>query len=271
VRSAKLLFAALSAAATLLIAAAIPTSSVATAAHRGRGAAAPIAKIARAHAAREHKRSHSHLGCRRPGKSRHRHHCATGTRRHSQANAQAVVLARAPAPAPTTKSATIASVLATPCAETEVTPTAANSEAVQAATLCLVNQERARNGELPLSVNPQLAAAAQLHSEDMTKGDYFAHVSPSGETPLERVSASGYIPSAEAGYTIGENIAWGTLYLATPSAIVAAWIASPEHLANILSGAYKDTAIAVVAAVPPSLATDEPGATYTEEFGVLEA
>ena len=165
--------------------------------------------------------------------------------------------------------ASIASVLATPCANTELTPEPGNLEAIDAATLCLVNQERARNGELPLQPNAQLAQAAQGHSEEMVSEDYFAHVAPSGLTPVQRVVATGYVPSSEVGYTLGENIAWGTLQLSTPSAIVAAWIASPEHLANILYGPYRDTAIGVAPAAPASLAEGQPGAVYSQEFGVI--
>ncbi len=169
---------------------------------------------------------------------------------------------------PTT--ATIASVLATPCEDTELTPQAGDLEEIRAATLCLVNQERARNNELPLQPNAQLEQSSQRHSEDMVAEDYFAHVAPDGETPLQRVQATGYIPNGEVGYTIGENIAWGTLYLATPNAIVAAWVASPEHLANILNAEYRDTAMGVDPAAPPSLAEGQPGAVYTQEFGVIQ-
>ncbi len=150
-----------------------------------------------------------------------------------------------------------------------MTPEPGNLAQIETATLCLVNQERARNDELPLRFNAQLAQSAQLHSKDMVSEDYFAHVAPNGETPLDRIRAAGYIPSRHVGYTIGENIAWGTLYLATPSAIVAAWIASPGHLANILDPAYRDTAIGVDPAAPPSLAEGQPGAVYTQDFGAI--
>lgn len=174
------------------------------------------------------------------------------------------ILAAGPPPA-----AVIASVLATPCQNTEAMPEPANLEVVKAATLCLVDQVRAHSNELPLQVNAQLEEAAQAHSEAMVGEDYFAHIAPSGETPLDRVQESGYIPNSQVGYTIGENIAWGTLYLATPSSIVAAWVASPEHLANILDGDYRDTGIGVIGAAPQSLAEGEAGAVYTQEFGVI--
>jgi uncharacterized protein YkwD len=169
----------------------------------------------------------------------------------------------------TPPAATIASVLATPCQSTELVPEAGNVEQVEQATVCLVNQERARGGELPLAFNTELAQAAEGHSAEMAGQDYFAHVAPNGETPLQRVQGTGYIPNAQVGYTLGENIAWGTLSLATPNSIVAAWIASPEHLANILESKYRDTGIDVEPEVPAQLSEGVAGALYTQEFGVI--
>ena len=165
--------------------------------------------------------------------------------------------------------ATIAAVLATPCTSTEVTPEPANLEAVREAVLCLVNQERATHGEQPLRTNAKLQAAAESHSRECVELDYFAHVSPSGETPVDRIEATGYVPSPFDGYVLGENLAWGTYELATPKAIVAAWIASPPHLANILEARYTETGVGVTPAVPDSRGEGAPGATYAQEFGVL--
>src|SRR5205807_9931988 len=135
-----------------------------------------------------------------------------------------------------------------------------------AAVVCRVNHERAVNGEAPLAVDSRLAAAAESHASEMISADYFAHVSPSGVTPVDRIRATGYIPGPEYGYVIGENLAWGTLSLSTPRAIVAAWMASPEHRANILESRYASTAVAVAPAVPASLAGGSPGGTYAQEF-----
>jgi uncharacterized protein YkwD len=163
----------------------------------------------------------------------------------------------------------IAKVLATPCQNSQLIPEPGNLALVRAAVLCLINIERARNGEDPLTANPQLEQAAASHGQEMISRDYFAHVSPSGLTPVERIRTTGYIPDSEVGYVIGENLAWGTLTLATPQAIVSAWVASPEHLANILEGKYSDTGIDVEPEVPPSLAQGSAGALYTQEFGVI--
>ncbi len=170
---------------------------------------------------------------------------------------------------PTAHAATIAAVLATTCQNTELTPEAANIPLVRAAVLCLVNRERAEAGENPLVLSAQLEQAAEGHCQELIADDYFAHVSPTGETPVDRIRETGYIPGPNVGYVIGENLAWGTYQLSTPQAIVSAWIASPGHLANILEAQYRETGIGVTPAVPSSLAPGAPGATYAQEFGVI--
>jgi uncharacterized protein YkwD len=149
-------------------------------------------------------------------------------------------------------------------------PEPANLQLVRAAVLCLINTERAQHGESPLQANRRLEAAAESHGKEMLALNYFDHVSPSGVTPVDRVREAGYIPNSEVGYVIGENLAWGTLTLSTPEAIVAAWIASPEHLANILEAKYRETGIDVEPEVPKELSEGVEGALYTQEFGVIE-
>ena len=168
-----------------------------------------------------------------------------------------------------TKAVTIAKVIPPPCQNTNLTPEPANLPLVRAAVLCLVNEERAQNGREPLVPNTHLEEAAESHGREMIADNYFAHVSPAGMTPVDRVRRAGYIPSPEVGYVIGENLAWGTLTLSTPAAIVTAWINSPEHLANILEGSYRETGIDVEPEAPESLAEGAQGALYTQEFGVI--
>ena len=226
-------------------------------------------------ASHRHMRTHAHRGTYAHRGRQGVHGVRHTHRRKHRANPRSSTSTTSSAPRSSattprpSKAAVLASVLASTCANTELRPTPQNIEAVTAATECLIDQERARNGELPLRVNGLLAQAAIAHSEEMVSKDYFAHIAPSGLTPLQRVEGTVYIPNHEVGYTVGENIAWGTLQLSTPSAIVAAWIASPEHLANILDGSYRDTAIGVVPVVPASLAQGQPGAIYSQEFGVI--
>ena len=91
--------------------------------------------------------------------------------------------------------------------------------------LALTNAERAANGCAPLSADEGLAAVARSHSADMAARDYFSHDTPEGVDPFERASAAGQ--SARA-----ENIAAGYW---SASEVVAGWMASPGHRANILN------------------------------------
>jgi uncharacterized protein YkwD len=155
------------------------------------------------------------------------------------------------------------------CQWTQARPSARNIAIVRSAVFCLINRERIRRGELPLRPNMRLRRAAQRYTESMAFGGYFTHVGPGGGTPVSRMRAVGYISGRVRGYEVGENIGWGTLRLATPAAIVAAWMASPGHRANILDPRFRDTAIGVWPHVPRSFGHGQPGALYTQDFGVV--
>jgi uncharacterized protein YkwD len=155
------------------------------------------------------------------------------------------------------------------CPGANLTPKPGNIESVVAATLCLINGERARFGEPALIEDARLASVASGHSRDMDARDYFEHVSPGGQTLLMRVRASGFIPNGNVGYTLGENIAWGTLWLASPHAIVKAWMDSSGHRANILNRSYRYTGIGVDPDLPRSMSGGQAGGMYTQDFGTI--
>jgi uncharacterized protein YkwD len=148
------------------------------------------------------------------------------------------------------------------CPGADLRPTEKDLGHIRAATLCLVNRERAGRGERPLAPNARLEQAAQRHAEGMFIGHYLGHVGRRGDTPVGRMRAAGYI-----GYEVGENIGWGTLWLATPRAIVAAWMASPGHRAKILDARFRDTGVGVFPRLLSSLARGHSGAIYTQDFG----
>jgi uncharacterized protein YkwD len=153
------------------------------------------------------------------------------------------------------------------CPDANLAPSVSNVRMIRAATLCLVNRERARHGEPALHWNERLVRAAQSHTESMAFGDYFEHVGPGGETPLSRMRRTGYIYSSRLGFEVGENIAWGSLWLGTPKAVVASWMASPGHRANILDERFRDTGIGVSPHVG-AFAHGQSGGIYTQDFGV---
>ncbi|HEY4452656.1 MAG TPA: CAP domain-containing protein [Solirubrobacteraceae bacterium] len=155
------------------------------------------------------------------------------------------------------------------CQDAELRPSEENLDRIRAATLCLVNRERAANGERALQPNAALRQSAQGHTDSMVGADYFEHNGPGGLTLLARLRDAGYIYSSRIGYAIGENIGWGGAQLGTPKAIVAAWMASPGHRANILDPRYRDTAIGVSERLPSSVAHGQRGGIYTQDFGVI--
>ena len=157
----------------------------------------------------------------------------------------------------------------TGCPDAGLTPTQQNLDRIREATLCLVNRERALHGEAPLRANTDLQQAAQAHTESMIANDYFEHLGPGDQTPMQRMRAAGYISSPQIGYSVGENIAWGTLWLGNPRSIVAAWMASPGHRANILDARFRDTGIGVSSRTPRSLGGGQSGGVYTQDFGVV--
>jgi uncharacterized protein YkwD len=154
------------------------------------------------------------------------------------------------------------------CTDTQLTPTETNLERIRAAMLCLVNRERAARGERALAPSAAIERAAQGHTESMAFGDYFNHLGPGGDTPVDRLRSAGYLSGA-GGYEVGENIAWGTLWLSSPRAIVAAWMASPAHRANILDARFRDTAIGASPHPPTALSDGQAGGLYTQDFGVV--
>jgi uncharacterized protein YkwD len=101
----------------------------------------------------------------------------------------------------------------------------------------------------------------------MVRMDYFADVRPTGQTPLSLVAATRY-PFETVGFSVGQNLAWGTRDSSTPARIVAAWMASPPHRAIVLNGEYRDAGVAVTPATPSVIGAGRSGATYAIEFGV---
>jgi uncharacterized protein YkwD len=153
-----------------------------------------------------------------------------------------------------------------PCRGANTRPSAANIRAVDAATLCVVNQVRVARGLRPLRANRELGRVAASQVTNMVRTDYFADDRPTGQTPLSLVAVTRY-PAHATEFVVGQNLAWGTYSFTTPAHIVAEWMASPPHREIMLSGEYRDAGVAVTPAVPAVLHPDGPGATYAIEFG----
>jgi uncharacterized YkwD family protein len=111
--------------------------------------------------------------------------------------------------------------------------------AEEAEVLRLVNAERAEAGCGPLVANATLVGVARAHSADMAARGYFSHTDPEGRSPFDRMRAAGY-----AGRAMGENIAAG---YTTPAAVMAAWMNSSGHRANILNCRFAEIGVGYAA------------------------
>src|SRR3954467_3516224 len=152
------------------------------------------------------------------------------------------------------------------CPGADAVPTAATIAQASQATLCLLNNERAAAGLHPVAEAQGLTQPSAAYSARMVAARFFAHVSPDGGTLVDRLTAGGYIAPA-GDWTVGENIAWGQGDLATPRNIAVAWMNSPGHRHNILTGEFTEVGIGIVPGTPgdPSW-----GATYTTDFGAVQ-
>lgn len=106
----------------------------------------------------------------------------------------------------------------------------------------------------PLAWNATLASTAHGHSRGMANGNYFDHRDRDGRTPGDRAELAGY-----AGGLIGENIAAG---LDAADKVVAGWLASPGHCANLMNPAFSELGAAY--AVDPK---SDAGIYWTALFG----
>jgi len=127
-------------------------------------------------------------------------------------------------------------------------PPASATPAMTAHALQLVNEARARGAQCgaqsfgpapPLTLSGTLASVALGHATDMAVHDYFEHRDLSGQSPADRVRASGYHEKL-----VGENIAYG------PQSVeeaVKGWLASPGHCQNIMDPRFAEMGLGLAA------------------------
>jgi len=118
------------------------------------------------------------------------------------------------------------------------------------AVLALVDAEREAAGCGPLTADPQLDALAGEHSADMAEHGRLDHTGSDGRTPWDRAADAGISGLA------AENVARGQ---PDAEAVVAAWMDSSGHRANILACGHTRHGLGVV--------HDAGGPWWTQVFG----
>ena len=112
----------------------------------------------------------------------------------------------------------------------------------------LTNRERTRASLTPLRRNAELTRAAQLQAEQMAAAGKLAHDLPGSRYPTlaSRLKLIGY-----SYRSVGENVAEG---YTSGAALMAGWMTSSPHRANILSARYTETGV--------GMARSKTGRTY---------
>ena len=106
----------------------------------------------------------------------------------------------------------------------------------------------------PLRRNALLEKSALAYAQDMARYAYMDHTGRDGSSPQQRISAAGY-----AWVEAGENLASGVM---SADEVVAGWLHSPGHCANLMQPAYTEMGVAF--AVNPR---DAAGVYWALEFG----
>jgi hypothetical protein len=102
----------------------------------------------------------------------------------------------------------------------------------------LANTERVKYGLNELKTNAKLNAAALAKGNNMLSVGYWNHFGPNGETPWQFIKSAGY-----TYVYAGENLAKG---FKSAEGVHEAWMASPTHRENLLSGNYLEIGVAVI-------------------------
>lgn len=117
-----------------------------------------------------------------------------------------------------------------------------NQEMLNQVNLARGSSRACGDGQMPavaeLGWNCQLRAAAQGHSGDMAKKNFFDHTGSDGLSVSDRVTASGY-----SWDSVGENIAAGQSNIAQ---VMVGWLDSPGHCRNIMSSSFAEFGSALV-------------------------
>jgi uncharacterized protein YkwD len=104
----------------------------------------------------------------------------------------------------------------------------AGSTRAESSLLREMNRVRAEHGLGRLTADQHLIRAARSHNEEMLGANVFQH--GAFGTRMAQFNVTGTLA--------GENLAWGTGVKGTAQGIVLAWLASPEHRANLLRPSF---------------------------------
>jgi uncharacterized protein YkwD len=135
--------------------------------------------------------------------------------------------------------------------------------AISRRVLQLTNQARARARRCgptpfaaapPLVLNATLGHVALTYAQEMATYGYMDHTGRDGSSPAARITRSGY-----RWREVGENLASGIM---TPEQVIAGWLHSPDHCANLMDPLFSQMGVAFAVS-----SHREAGVYWAMEFG----
>ena len=149
----------------------------------------------------------------------------------------ALACSRTPAPTPPTPIPVVEAPAPAPPPPRRPAPPARSVATIVDTLFILTNRERMRADLTPLRRSSELGRAAQLQAEQMAAAGKLAHEIPGSRYPTlaSRMKLVGY-----AYRSSGENVAEG---YSSGAALMASWMTSAPHRANILSAKYTETGV----------------------------
>lgn len=108
---------------------------------------------------------------------------------------------------------------------------------------CLIGNEREARGLDRLDTSGRLDEAAQRHTRDMHRREYFSHISPGGRDVADRVRAYTSYVDGSPDWRLGETLGARYAGTATPRRILAAMMASTSHRRTLFTSRFRDIGV----------------------------
>jgi uncharacterized protein YkwD len=132
--------------------------------------------------------------------------------------------------------------------------------------LTAVNTFRALHGLGQLRESRALDRSARVHSLEMGKVGYFGHSSADGTAFWRRIRHY-YGARSYSYWSVGENLLWSSPSVSAAGAMKM-WIASPEHLRNMLTARWREIGVSAVRVVrAPGIFGGRRVTIVTTDFG----
>jgi uncharacterized protein YkwD len=133
--------------------------------------------------------------------------------------------------------------------------------------LAAVNTFRVAHHLAPLRESSALDGSAREHSLEMGRLGYFGHSSANGTSFWRRIQHY-YRQGSYAYWSVGENLLWAAPSISAAHAMKM-WIASPEHLRNLMTPDWRQIGISAVSvARAPGVYHGLRVTIITTDFGV---